>query len=222
MAHLKRDDRGATAIEYAIIAGLIGLGLVGSLVTTRGSLSAIFGTAGSQMASGVGSSSAPVASGPQAAQNPLVQTWSTKTIASTTLDTDGTRRVSYTDGSSLAVSRTNDAPYVYFFQARDASKGTMLSYFTDANRVSNGMYMYEYFDFEKNIQKSSEIANLTGSPFVDGVPTFTDKRSRSSTDAAAVTSRGAPSASYLDTLSKSPALMDYFLSVSDDLKSQGR
>ena len=45
------DERGATAIEYAIIAGLIGLGLVGSLVTTRGSLSAVFGTASSRMAS---------------------------------------------------------------------------------------------------------------------------------------------------------------------------
>jgi Flp pilus assembly pilin Flp len=38
-----QNSAGATAIEYAIIAGLIGLGLVGSLVTTRGSLSAVFG-----------------------------------------------------------------------------------------------------------------------------------------------------------------------------------
>lgn len=51
---LRSSQTGATAIEYAIIAGLIGLGLVGSLVTTRGSLSAIFGTAGSQMASSTG------------------------------------------------------------------------------------------------------------------------------------------------------------------------
>ncbi len=43
------DSRGATAIEYAIIAALIGLGIVGSLVTTRGSLSATFGTASTQM-----------------------------------------------------------------------------------------------------------------------------------------------------------------------------
>ena len=35
---LKRNDRGATAIEYGLIAGLIGLGLVAALTSTRGSL----------------------------------------------------------------------------------------------------------------------------------------------------------------------------------------
>ena len=45
------DSRGATAIEYAIIAALIGVGLIASLVTTRTSLGSIFGVASSQMAS---------------------------------------------------------------------------------------------------------------------------------------------------------------------------
>ena len=43
-----RDD-GAVAIEYAVIGALIGIGLIGALVGTRGSLSAIFGTASSAM-----------------------------------------------------------------------------------------------------------------------------------------------------------------------------
>lgn len=40
---LKRNDRGATAIEYGLIAGLIGLGLVGALASTRSSLKKDFG-----------------------------------------------------------------------------------------------------------------------------------------------------------------------------------
>jgi Flp pilus assembly pilin Flp len=40
-----RQDRGATAIEYAIIGALIGIGLVGSLLGTKGSLNQVFGTA---------------------------------------------------------------------------------------------------------------------------------------------------------------------------------
>lgn len=48
---VRLGDRGATAIEYAIVAGLIGLGLVGSLVMTRGSLSTVFGTTATKMAS---------------------------------------------------------------------------------------------------------------------------------------------------------------------------
>jgi pilus assembly protein Flp/PilA len=35
---LRRDDRGATAIEYGVIAALIGLGLVAALTSTKGSL----------------------------------------------------------------------------------------------------------------------------------------------------------------------------------------
>jgi pilus assembly protein Flp/PilA len=36
------DDRGATAIEYGVIAALIGLGLVAALTNTRGSLNKDF------------------------------------------------------------------------------------------------------------------------------------------------------------------------------------
>ena len=50
------DSRGATAIEYAIIAALIGIGLIASLVSTKTSISSIFGVASSQMASGTASS----------------------------------------------------------------------------------------------------------------------------------------------------------------------
>ena len=67
---LRRDEQGANAIEYAIIAALIGIGLIGSLVGTRTSLSSIFGVAGSQMAS-AGSDSASAGLGPERRESGL-------------------------------------------------------------------------------------------------------------------------------------------------------
>ena len=108
---IRSNQNGATAIEYAIIAGLIGLGLVGSLVATRGSLSAIFGTAGTQMSSGVAGAPAGPAN-PVTAQRPVVAAstsprapfWNAKTLASKTVtQPDATSQLTtftYTDGSS--------------------------------------------------------------------------------------------------------------------------
>ena len=102
---LRRDQRGATAIEYAIIAGLIGLGIVGSLVTTRGSLTGVFGTASSQMASGT--AEAPVLK--LNAGLPRASYWSAKTLADTpiqrteqnSLGVYKTYQANFTDGSTI-------------------------------------------------------------------------------------------------------------------------
>ena len=40
------DDRGATAIEYGLIAGIIGIGLVVSLTSLKGSLVTLFSSIG--------------------------------------------------------------------------------------------------------------------------------------------------------------------------------
>ena len=102
MRRLCRSQQGATAIEYAILAGIIGLGLVGSLVATRGSLSSVFGTASSQMGSSDagGSGSAPVSSSARAPY------WNAKTASgSPIVATQGNWRqtvYNYTDGSQVA------------------------------------------------------------------------------------------------------------------------
>ncbi len=60
---LRRDDRGLAAIEYAILGGIVGLGIVTALVTTKGSLNRAYGC----IASSVGGSAsvcAPAASAP--------------------------------------------------------------------------------------------------------------------------------------------------------------
>jgi pilus assembly protein Flp/PilA len=41
---LLRDESGATAIEYGLIAALVAIAIVGILTTMGGSLSALFGT----------------------------------------------------------------------------------------------------------------------------------------------------------------------------------
>lgn len=102
LASIRRsDDAGATAIEYAIIAGLIGLGLVGSLVATRGSLSSIFGTASGQMGSATGAAPASAFS---TAGTPQGDYWQSKGLVSAVKSTGGGStqyNFTYADGSSF-------------------------------------------------------------------------------------------------------------------------
>ena len=105
---LKADTAAATAIEYAIIAGLIGLGLVGSLVTTRGSLSSVFGTASGQMASGTSS-----ALHPPVAASPNAGTWNAKTVtaqsSSNVSAAGGSYSFTYSDGGTVFYQNAYDA-----------------------------------------------------------------------------------------------------------------
>ncbi len=107
---LSCDERGATAIEYGLIAGLIALGIVGSLVGTRGSLNGIFGTVSSQMGSAQGAS--PAGQSLPSNANPRSAYWSSKTLAGdptvtkTTNSAGTTTSTTYrfTDGSSVQVN----------------------------------------------------------------------------------------------------------------------
>ena len=100
---LRRSDHGATAIEYAIIAGLIGLGLVGSLATTRGSLAGVYGKAGTQMAG----ADAPTSDSPRA---PF---WQAKTQSGAPIvSTQGAWRqtvYNYSDGTQVAYFTNSSA-----------------------------------------------------------------------------------------------------------------
>ncbi len=40
---LNRDDRGATAVEYGLLVGLIALAIIAAVVTLGGKLNGIFG-----------------------------------------------------------------------------------------------------------------------------------------------------------------------------------
>ena len=46
---LKNDSRGVTALEYAIIAGVLGIGLVGIFTTFKGNINTLFTTIGNDL-----------------------------------------------------------------------------------------------------------------------------------------------------------------------------
>jgi pilus assembly protein Flp/PilA len=123
---LRRSTRGATAIEYAVIAGIIGLGLVGSLVTTRGSLSAVFGTASSQMGSSdAGSSGA--APAPTASAG--AGYYASKTLSGTpTTNKSGaqtTKNWTYTDGTTVSLTTGGTAPNNTVLMVKDPALKTI-------------------------------------------------------------------------------------------------
>lgn len=140
LPRLIRSDRGATAIEYAIIGALIGIGLIGSLVTTKGSLSAIFGTASSQM----GSASASGTLAPSLGQT----LWGLKTLTSTSvIPTGGTRNPdgSLQGGQVQYQFAYSDGSFVEYTIQRDSSNNTTTSriYMKNPAADPNAIYILQ-------------------------------------------------------------------------------
>nr|WP_319390568.1 Flp family type IVb pilin [uncultured Cohaesibacter sp.] len=48
-SHFLKDESGATAIEYALLAGLIGVGIVASVTLLRDAIIALFTRIGTQL-----------------------------------------------------------------------------------------------------------------------------------------------------------------------------
>jgi pilus assembly protein Flp/PilA len=106
------EERGATAVEYGLIAGLIALGILGSLVGTRTSLIAAFGGISGQMGSATGgapaASPAPTVTSQRAitpaSSSARAPYWNAKTLASKTVSnpspTSQLTTFTYTDGAS--------------------------------------------------------------------------------------------------------------------------
>ncbi len=93
---LRNHQSGATAIEYGLIAGLIALGIVGSLVGTKGSLNGIFNATSSGMAQATASHPKPPAS-------THASYWAAKTLVSmvpsNVSSTGGTYKYTYSDNT---------------------------------------------------------------------------------------------------------------------------
>ena len=209
---LRRHQRGATAIEYAIIAGLIGLGLVGSLVTTRGSLSAVFGTASSQMASGTsgGAGSAPTI-GIAAWSNKTLVGPPTKTVFDANMTywtfdyTDGSQAVFYRGGGggtqnvmNLTDKVTNANDYFRF-----NLDGSPLQY--TRTQYANGRVS------EQSYSNTGQGAEFGGSPptvLTQGVKTYTNGTM------TADTILSAPTQSFKDQAAATIALYGYFAGMS--------
>lgn len=128
LTKILRDDRGANAIEYALIAALIGIGLIGSLVGTRTSLSSIFGSLSTTMGSASPGGGQPAAAQP----NPAFagKTLSTRTA---TVRPWGATQYSYTyaDGSTATyytASAYNGSYYRSNLSMTDAATGLKYTY----------------------------------------------------------------------------------------------
>lgn len=209
---LRRHQRGATAIEYALIAGLIGLGLVGSLVTTRGSLSAVLGTASSQMASGTsgGTASFPVIG---------VAAWSNKTLVGPPVKTVFDAKMTYwtydyTDGSQAVFYRGGAGGTQNILSLMDKSTNAY-DYFRFGLDGSPASYSRtQYGDgkiLEINYSNTGQGNEFAGSPptvQTQGVKTYTNGTMTSDKVLAA------PTQSFKDQVAGTIPLYDYFSGMS--------
>ena len=197
----KIDERGATAIEYAIIAGLIGLGLVGSLVATRGSLSTVFGTASSQM----GSANQAGASAPLPGRAGY---WSSKGLVSqSTSGTNTTFR--YGDGSVVTLILAGGGASPHRVYAVDASQRVQRGIAYDDGMVLNGFTLTNYAADMQSIQtqlfsSSTDITN--GSVNRVWTDTYSNGKVVSETSAG-------PTAAFLAEIGTSNEEFAYFKSL---------
>lgn len=166
-ARWNHDERGATAVEYGLIAGLLALGITGSLVTTKTSFNGVF----SAIAGGVGSS----AGAPAVTVTPLktVATstrssyWSSKTLAaSPTSTTNGavtTKVFTFTDGTKATlktgVGGNSDTSLVI----SDSTNMQTNSMYTDAQARPFQFVEYLYYDAAMTSPSESHFLDNSGS-----------------------------------------------------------
>lgn len=165
MRALRRDPTAATAIEYAIIAGLIGLGLVGSLVTTRGSLSAVFGTAATKMASG--SATTPASTSSRAGF------WASKTLAGPPVTTmygrSSVTRYTYTDGTVVEFGINPGASNAETLYVTDPVAKTRMESFQNAD---GSLQLFNRRDYAPDMSYATRVATAVMSSVSNGAPTL--------------------------------------------------
>ncbi len=126
-----RDERGATAIEYGLIAGLIALGIVGSLVGTRSSLNATY----SAVSTGLGGGSSPAAA--SGGQLPGFQTKTQTNFAKTVSGSQTKYTWTYSDGSTAVYTEDTSSQFARRINMVDKTNAMASNYYTDANGVLN-------------------------------------------------------------------------------------
>ena len=174
---IQRDDRGATAIEYALIAGLLGLGIVASLLTTKSSLNAVFGTASSQMDAGSGGSASVVA-GPVltgTSTSPRSSYWMAKTLAaSPVVSTSGAVKTTvyqFTDGSMARLSVGNGGVYDSRLMISDPSTNPNANSYYYADTGGNpSLYQVNYLNLYGQVSQAVFADRQSGDTFTGVVP----------------------------------------------------
>lgn len=216
MLQFRNCERGATAIEYAIIAGIIGLGLVGSLVTTRGSLSTIFGTASSQMASGVSASGSAGGTGIAG-----VAGWSSKTLVGpptkTIYNADLTYwTFNYTDGSLAIFTRGAGGGNYNSIDLTDKTNNTNEAFRVNLSGGVEGYNIMQYAADNKTrlqqnnsyIGQGAQFGGNPPAPITQGVTNFTNNV------AQPLQILSAPTQTFKDQAAAAGALYGYFEGMS--------
>lgn len=202
---LADSERGATAIEYGLIAGLIALGLVGSLVTTRGSLAAIFGVASSQM--GTASSQIGAAAPANASNTQAAAYWSAKTLTRRALGATATV-FTYSDGSVVTLTRDSNVNFPTRISAMDSASHVRTILYLDPNGVP-GSGSYTQFAADDTTLQASYFAN--SGFWSNGVPTSEVVNVYNSTGNLTSQTTIAPTAQYLAQMATAGDVMAYFL-----------
>lgn len=124
-----RDERGASALEYGLIAGLIALGIVGALATTKSSLNAEYNC----IATAVGSSGGTAcSSGSAAAASPVGSFWNGKTLQSKTAVAGG-YSYKYTDGTTATFNKELSSPFWSHLVVNDPVNNRIIYYLVDSS-----------------------------------------------------------------------------------------
>ncbi len=193
---MRRDERGATAVEYGLIAGLIAIGIVGSLVSTRTSLNSVFGNAATKMGSATTTTKPPYTGptfNPMFARSPF---WSGKTLSSgPTIDRSSTSysqvSATFTDGTQVYYTQYADGRQT--INVRDGSTLYMWSVGTDASGKMNDAQLYHYTDASFT---HTDVYYYSGNYDSNGTPTsMTTVRCSGS----CTSSSGSPSAQYIQS-----------------------
>ena len=143
-----RDDRGAAAIEYALLGAVVGLGIVAGLVASKRSLNTNYDKITYQLGAAVPAVAAP----PRVVASTSTYAYSlngTVLTQKSTFYTDGTRSMVQTNSNPAAVGY-GDVDYEF-----DAAGNTISSY------VRNPDGTFQYSEVIKPLRPGTNVHTLT-------------------------------------------------------------
>ncbi len=193
---LGREQSGATAIEYGLIAGLIAIGIIGALISTRTSLQSTFGTVNSGLAGNSGS-----AGGATAPRTPTPQ-FAGKTLSSRTPSTRvwGANQYdyAYTDGSTatyMTGAAYRGSYYRSNLQMKDAATGLSYTYVpsevdtTSGQTLTQNLSTVSYYASGNQKTYTSYSFDANGTSMTGTIQNYADQSGAAGTAGGTVTAQ---------------------------------
>lgn len=212
----RSDERGATAIEYALIAGVVALGLLGTLVTTKTSLNRVFGQVSSGVSTPSGTAALPSSTSARAPY------WQAKTLSGTptvTTGLDGSNPYTYTtynftDGSrAIYYLEPASNPYPVRIIIRDTTAKMEEDYYTDNSGTPQSAEFSTYYDTGLT-QLQTLVDSSTGTTWSNGQPASVNYGNRNADGTSSGSGTGAPTGAQMTTIAVMAADLQYFKDIS--------